>query len=182
MSEKENPWKTLSSRAIYDNPWISVTENQVINASGNPGIYGIVSFKNVACGIIPLDEKGNTWIVGQHRFALDEYSWEIPMGGVPVGSDLLEGAKRELREETGLTAQRWEKILRVHISNSVTDEIGVVHIAENLEEGEPKFEETEKLQIRKLAFSELLKMTLDGQITDSLSVLGILKLAAIRGL
>ena len=126
MSNRDNPWKTLSSAEIYENPWIRVREHEVIKPSGNPGIYGTISYKNTACGIIPLDEHGNTWIVGQYRYTLDEYSWEIPMGGVRLGTDLLKGAKRELKEETGLTAKSWEQILRVYISNSVTDEVGVV--------------------------------------------------------
>jgi ADP-ribose pyrophosphatase len=178
MPDDKNPWKTLDTRDIYDNPWIRVTEHNVINAAGNPGIYGKVSFKNIACGIIPLDEHGNTWIVGQYRYTLDEYCWEIPMGGVPRDANLLDGAQRELKEETGLTAGKWEQLLRVHISNSITDEVGVVFVAENLTAGEPEFEETEKIEIRQLPFEELVKMAMDGEITDVLSVTGILKLAA----
>ena len=180
MSQHENPWKTLSVRDIYDNRWISVAEHQVTNPSGRPGIYGKVSFKNLACGIIPLDDDGNTWIVGQHRYTLDEYSWEIPMGGVALGTDVLTGAKRELQEETGLSAARWEQILKVHISNSITDEVGVVYVAEGLEHGKTAFDETEKIEIRKLPFTELLQMTLKGEITDVLSVAGILKLATLK--
>jgi 8-oxo-dGTP pyrophosphatase MutT (NUDIX family) len=178
MSDRKNPWKTLDTRDIYENLWIRITEHDVINASGNPGIYGKVSFKNIACGIIPLDEHGNTWIVGQYRYTLDEYCWEIPMGGVPMDANLLDGAKRELKEETGLTARDWKQILRVHISNSITDEVGVVFVAEHLEYGDPEFEDTEKIEIRKLPFTDLLKMTMNGEITDVLSVAGILKLAA----
>ena len=180
MSGYENPWKTLNTEEIYDNPWIRITENKVINASGNPGIYGKVSFKNLACGIIPLDKNGDTWIVGQFRYPLNEYSWEIPMGGVPVGANLLDGAKRELKEETGLTARKWQQILRIHISNSITDEVGFVFVAENLEHGTPEFEDTEKIEIRKLPFSDLLTMVADGDITDGLSVAGILRLAMKR--
>ncbi len=180
MSQHENPWKTLNVRDIYDNPWISVAEHQVTNPSGKPGIYGKVSFKNLACGIIPLDDDGNTWIVGQYRYTLDEYSWEIPMGGVALDVDLLAGAKRELKEETGLTASRWEQILKVHISNSITDEVGIVYLAEGLEHGKTEFGETEKIEIRQLPFTDLLQMVLKGEITDVLSVAGILKLATSR--
>jgi ADP-ribose pyrophosphatase len=179
MSKHENPWKTLNVRDIYENPWIRVAEHKVTNPTGNPGIYGKVSFKNLACGIIPRDDDGNTWIVGQYRYTIDDYSWEIPMGGVDLGTDPLSGAKRELKEETGLSASRWEKILNVHISNSITDEAGVVYLAEGLQYGDTEFDETEKIEIRKLQFADVLKMVLKGEITDVLSVAGILKLASL---
>jgi len=180
MSKYENPWKTLSVRDVYDNPWINVSEHEVTNPSGHPGIYGKVSFKNLACGIIPLDENDITWIVGQYRYTLDEYSWEIPMGGVACGTDPLAGAKQELKEETGLSASHWEQILAVHLSNSITDEAGFVYVAKGLEHGETKFDDTEKLEIRQLPFVELLNMTMNGEITDVLSVAGVLKLAALK--
>lgn len=181
MTEAKNPWQTLSVTDVYENSWIHVAEHRVINPAGQPGIYGKVSFKSLACGIIPIDPDDNTWIVGQYRYTLDDYSWEIPMGGIPLGEDLIAGARRELREETGLTARRWAKILDVHISNSVTDEAGVVLIAEDLSQGEPEFDQTEQIEIRKLPFRALLQMTLDGEITDLLSVAGVLKFAAVRG-
>jgi ADP-ribose pyrophosphatase len=182
MTETDNPWKTLGSKKIYDNPWIQVIEDDVINPSGKPGIYGKISFKNLACGIIPLDEDMNTWIVGQYRYALGSYSWEIPMGGVPRNEDLLEGAKRELKEETGLTADTWEAILNVHVSNSITDEEGIVFVARSLTQGEPDFEDTEDIKIRRLPFAQVLKMALTGEITDLLSLAGIMKLAALHAL
>lgn len=181
MTERDNPWKVLGRKDVYDNPWIRVVENEVIHPAGNPGVYGVVSFKNLAVGIIPLDAEDHTWIVGQFRFALDEYSWEIPMGGVPIETDPLAGARRELKEETGLTAGRWQQILAVRISNSVTDESGVVYVAEDLEQGEPEFDDTEKIEIRRLPFDDVLRMVMDGEITDCLSVTGTLKLAALRG-
>lgn len=180
MAGSDNPWKKLGERDVYDNPWIRVVEHEVIHPAGNPGIYGVVSFKNLAVGIIPIDEEDHTWIVGQYRFALDEYSWEIPMGGVSLASDPLAGAQRELKEETGLTAVRWEQILSVRISNSVTDESGVVYVAQDLQHGEPEFDDTEKIEIRRLPFAEVLRMVKEGDITDCLSVAGILKLAAKR--
>ncbi len=90
---KPNPWKTLSSQSKYDNPWIQVVENKVINPGGGKGIYGKVHFKNQAIGIIPIDENLNTWLVGQYRYTLSEYSWEIPEGGAPYDEEPLEGAK-----------------------------------------------------------------------------------------
>ena len=170
-----NPWKKLSYKKIYDNAWITVEEYQVINPNGGNGIYGTVRFKNKAIGIIPVDESGNTWLVGQYRFALDEYSWEIPTGGGLIGVPVLESAQRELKEETGLTASKWTKILRIHTSNSVTDEEGFIFLAEILTEGPPDFDETEDLKVIKLPFLDAYEMVLDGKITDSLSIAGILK-------
>ena len=109
FDETHNPWQVLSSAVQYENPWISVREDQVLNPAGGPGIYGVVSMKNKAIGIIPVDAGGYTWLVGQYRYPLSEYSWEIPMGGGPVALDVLESAQRELREETGFTARRWDQ-------------------------------------------------------------------------
>jgi 8-oxo-dGTP pyrophosphatase MutT (NUDIX family) len=177
----KNQWTTHSAKEKYDNPWISVTEFQVTNPSGKPGIYGKIHFKNKAIGIIPLDAGGNTWLVGQWRYPLDEWSWEIPEGGGPIGKDPLDAAKRELKEETGLTATQWEMIQRVHLSNSVSDEEGFIFLAEGLTEGSHDRDDTEAdMVVRKLPFSEALQMVLTGQITDSLSVMAILKVSNMR--
>ena len=170
-----NPWKTLSEKELYDNAWINVSEHQVINPSGNHGIYGKAHFKNKAIGIIPIDFDGNTWLVGQYRYTLNEYSWEIPMGGGSISEEILISAKRELKEETGLVAKKWNNILRIHTSNSVTDEEGFVFLAEDLTQEETAFEETEKLEIKKLPFSEAMDMVINGSITDSISIAGLLK-------
>lgn len=179
---ENNPWQTLESKEIYQNPWIQVEEHQIVNPAGNPGVYGKVHFKNKALGIIPLDQDNNTWIVGQHRYPLDEYSWEIPMGGGPIGVDILESAKRELKEETGLSAGKWTDVMRIHTSNSVTDEEGFVFLAEDLTQGETEFEETEVLLIKKLPFQEVVEMVMNGEITDGISIAGILKVARILGI
>ncbi len=175
----ENNWKTLSTEHKYDNPWISVDEDQVINPSGNPGIYGRVHFKNKAIAIVPLDEELNTWLVGQYRYTLDEYSWEIPMGGGPLENDILESAKRELKEETGLSAGQWENIMRIHTSNSVTDEQGVVFVARELTQGETEFEDTEDLVIRKVPLAVAVDMVMNQEITDAISIAGLLKVKAL---
>lgn len=177
----ENPWTTLKSTNIYENPWIKLEQHEVLNPAGNPGVYGKIHFKNRAMAIIPIDQEGNTWLIGQYRYPLEEYSWEIPMGGGPIECDLLESAKRELKEETGLTAEKWTQIMKIHTSNSVTDEVGYVYLAEDLTQGETEFEETEVLQIKKLPFREVLEMVMKGVITDSLSIAGILKAARILG-
>lgn len=175
MSDK-NPWKTLKTEMKYDNPWIKVEEDQVINPSGGEGIYGRVHFKNIAVGIIPIDEEGNTWLVGQYRYPLERYSWEIPEGGCPEGEEKLACAKRELKEETGLSANKWQELLCIHTSNSVSDEVGFVYLATELSVGATEFEETEDLAIKKLPFKDVVEMVMDGRITDSISMAAILKL------
>jgi 8-oxo-dGTP pyrophosphatase MutT (NUDIX family) len=175
----KNPWTINNNKLIYENPWISVEEFDVLTPTGSAGIYGKVSFKNKALGIIPVDEDLNTWLVGQYRFPLNEYSWEIPMGGGPVGSDILESAKRELKEETGLLANKWTEIMRIHTSNSVTDEEGFVFLAEHLTAGETEFDETEDLKIIKIPLKDAIQMVMDGEITDSITVAGLLKLGKL---
>ena len=175
IDETHNPWTTHTSEVKYQNPWISVREDQVLNPGGGPGIYGVVTMKNKAIGIVPLDNEGNTWLVGQYRYALNEYSWEIPMGGGPVGRDVLEAAQRELREETGLSARRWTRIARLHTSNSVTDEEGFVFLAEDLALGNTEPEETEDLRLWKLPLTQAVQLVMDDRITDAISVAGLLK-------
>jgi 8-oxo-dGTP pyrophosphatase MutT (NUDIX family) len=177
----QNKWKTLSTEDIYDNPWIKLEEHQVINPGGGRGIYGKVHFKNTAIGIIALDKDDNIWLVGQHRYPLNEWSWEIPEGGGPKGVEVLESAKRELKEETGLVAEKWTVIQRAHLSNSVSDEEGFVFLAEELKQENLELEDTEAdMKVWKLPFSNALQMVIDGKITDSLSVMGILKLFYLR--
>jgi ADP-ribose pyrophosphatase len=173
--EDHNPWTILESRKIYENNWIGVTEHQIINPSGGNGIYGEVHFRNYAIGILPLDEDMNTWIVGQYRFPLKAYSWEIPEGGGPLGLSPLDSAKRELQEETGLAATDWTEIQRMHLSNSVSNELAIIYVARGLTMGEAEPEETEELVVRKLPFEEAYQMVIDGTITDSMSVAALLK-------
>lgn len=182
MQEEENPWTTLSEQLVYENSWIRVDEHQVINPSGGKGIYGKVSFKGLAVGILPIDENGNTWLVGQYRYTLNEYSWEIPMGAVPTEETYEAGALRELKEETGLIASHLELLCKIHTSNSVTDEVGMVYIATGLEQGETEFDDTEDIKVKKMPFEAALKMVMDGEITDSLSVASILKYARLKNI
>ena len=172
-------WRKLASRTVYENDWMEVREDHVINPGGGENHYGHVHFKNRAVAIIALDEARNTWLVGQQRYTLDAYSWELPMGGAPLGEDPLAAAKRELREETGLTARDWQEIMQLHPSNSITDELGFVYVATGLTEGEPDFEETEDLEIRRLPLDEALQMALDGDITDAISVAALLRVGAL---
>lgn len=173
--EFQNPWKKVSTRVVYDNPWIRVREDEVVRPDGLPGIYGVVHFKNIAVGVLAL-EDGMLYLVGQYRYPLERYSWEIPEGGCPEGEEPLETAQRELAEETGLRASRWTRMGEAHLSNSVSDEVAVWFLAEGLEQGEHSPEGTEKLQVRRVSLKEAHRMVNAGEITDALSVLAIQQL------
>lgn len=170
-----NPWTTLHIQKVYDNPWIELTHRDVLTPAGTPGIYGKIHFKNIAIGIVPLDKQYNTWLVGQYRYTLDAYSWEIPEGGCPRGTEPLDAAKRELIEETGIQAGKWTKLLDVHTSNSVTDEEGIAFVAQDLRFGDAQPEETEELMVKKISFQEAFEMVMRNEITDSISIAAILK-------
>ena len=176
----DNPWKTLSSRPVYENPWIGVREDRVIRPDGKPGIYGVVHFKNRAVGVLPVDGEGAIWLVGQHRYPLDAYSWEIPEGGCPENESPEETARRELREETGLVAERLELVATSHLSNSVSDEVGYVFRATELTQGADEQEGTERIVARRVEWNEAWQMFKAGEITDSLSVIAILHEAVRR--
>jgi len=180
MNRKEaNNWKTIRKQTTYENPWICVEHRDVITPAGNPGIYGVVRFKNKAIGIVPVDDEGSVYLVGQYRYPLDTYSWEIPEGGGPIGENPLTTAQRELKEETGLTALHWRQIGRVHTSNSVTDEEGFIFLAQGLTRGEAQPEETEELTLKRVPLAEAVDMVMRSEITDSITVCGILMAARI---
>jgi 8-oxo-dGTP pyrophosphatase MutT (NUDIX family) len=173
--EEKNSWTTLNEEIKFDTPWIKVTKYDVLNPAGNKGIYGVVSFKNLAVGVLPIDKNGNTWLVGQWRYPLKQYSWEIPEGGCPLGTSPLDTAKRELKEETGLVAKNYFDLGTLHTSNSVCDEYGYLYLATDIEEHNAEPEDSEDLQIKKIPFTDAYKMVMEGKITDSLSVIAILK-------
>ena len=171
----KNPWKTLSREVKYDNPWIRVEEHQVINPAGGEGIYGTVSFKNRAVAIVALFENGDTLLVGQHRYPLQEYHWELPMGGAPEGESILACAERELQEETGFSAERWQQILTMHLSNSITQEQGFTFVAEGLQTGEMELEDTEDIICQRLPFEVVFQRVMSGEITDAMTVASVMK-------
>lgn len=169
------PWRCRSTRLAYESPWIRVHHDEVSTPGGTDGIYGRIHFRNKAIGIIPLDAENHTWLVRQHRYCLGEDSWEIPEGGSPEGENLLDTAKRELEEETGLVARDWELLMRLHTSNSVTDEEAFVYIARELGHGTMALEATEDITTRRVPLAEAVQMVMDGRITDAISVAGLLK-------
>lgn len=175
-----NPWKVLAERKIYDNPWIGVTEYDVINPGGGKGIYGKIHYKGLAIGVLPIDAEGYVWLVGQYRFVLDAYSWEIPEGGGDPDIAPVESAQRELEEETGLVAADWSLLMEMHLSNSVSDEHAYVFLARDLRQREARPEETEQLVIRRLPFEEAYMLVEKGAITDSMSVAAILKVKLMQ--
>jgi 8-oxo-dGTP pyrophosphatase MutT (NUDIX family) len=170
-----NPWKVKNSQIIYENPWISVSHKEVITPNQTEGIYGVVHFKNLAIGIIVLDEHFNTYIVGQYRFPLNKYSWEIPEGGGPLNELPLEAAKRELMEETGIVAKKWTKIVEMDLSNSATDEHAIIFLAQELSFKTASPDETEKLEVKKIPFDVFFNEVYEGQHQDSLTVAAVLK-------
>lgn len=172
-------WKIKSSEEVYTNPWISIVHHEVITPGNTEGVYGEVNFKNVAIGIIPIDAQGFTWRVGQYRFPLHAYSWEIPEGGGPHHEESLVSAQRELREEVGYKAEYWEKFLEMDLSNSVTNERAEVYLAKDLTFLGTEHEATENLTLERLHFSELYEQVLSGEIRDSISVAAVLKLSVM---
>lgn len=179
LPEYPNKWITHKIEPVYDSPWIGLTKHDVTNPNGHPGTYSVVHFKNLAIGVIVLDEENNTWLVGQWRYPIEQYSWEIPEGGGKRDVDPLDSAKRELLEETGITAKKWEKILEMHLSNSASDEFCIIYLATELTFGKAQPEEDEDLEVMKMPFEEVYRLVNEGKITDSLTVAAVLKVKLI---
>ena len=175
-----NPWTRRGRRVAYENPWVVVYHDDVLRPDGQPGVYGVVHYRNRAVGVVAVDENDRVLLVGQYRYTLDVYSWEIPEGGAPEGEDLEAAARRELLEETGYSAAHWEPVLRAHLSNSVSDEQAVCFLATGLSAGTACPEGTEELRVCRVPFADALAMTADGRITDALSILGLQRVALIR--
>lgn len=180
-TDPANPWTTLGSHPVYENPWIKVREDRILRPDGQPGIYGVVHFRNKAVGVLPVEADGSVWLVGQHRYPLGAYSWEIPEGGGPLGEDPELTARRELKEETGLTAGRFELITTSHLSNSVSDEVAYLYRATDLTPGPSEPEGTERLEVRRVSWDETWEMVQGGAITDAMSVMALLHEAVRRG-
>jgi 8-oxo-dGTP pyrophosphatase MutT (NUDIX family) len=176
-----NPWVRRSRSTVYENPWIVVHHDDVTHPDGSPGIYGVVHFRTRAVGAVVLDERDRVLLVGQYRYTLDRYSWEIPEGGSPMDEEPLDGIQRELAEETGYTAGTWRELLRLTLSNSVTDEEGIIFVATDLRPGQARPDATEELRIRWVEFDEALAMIASGEIHDVMSQVALLSMAHERG-
>lgn len=172
---EQNPWITKKSEDVFESPWIKVVKHDVLNPAGKPATYSVVNFKNLAIGVLPIDSEGFTWLVGQWRYPLEEYCWEIPEGGGPLGIDPLDSAKRELKEETGIVAKEFKEIMRLHLSNSATNELAIVYLAKNLDFESAEPEESEVLQVKRIHLNEAYEWVMSGKITDAISVAAILK-------
>ncbi|VAW03976.1 ADP-ribose pyrophosphatase [hydrothermal vent metagenome] len=184
MSQRRiGPWTVQSDKTAFENPWIRIVDHKVVHPDGSDGEYGVVQFKNLAIGILAFDEDGRVPLIGQHRFALDRYSWELPEGGGPLDIAPLESAKRELAEETGFRAQSWAPLCAFDVSNSVTDERAQCFFAWDLEAGDAAPESSEALTMKTVSFNELLDLVMAGEITDSLTVAMTLNayVKALRG-
>lgn len=177
MSEKIGGWKTKTSAVVYENPWIRVNHEEVITPKGTAGIYGVVHFKNTAVGVVPIDQDGNTWLVKQSRYTLNQFTWEIPEGGCPEGESPIAAAARELEEEVGLVAGDIKPLMAVHLSNSVTDEYCEIFVARDLRAGTQQLEATEDIEVMKLPLVDAIEMVKRGEITDGISVAALLRLA-----
>ncbi|ALG70661.1 DNA mismatch repair protein MutT [Azospirillum thiophilum] len=174
-----NPWTVLTSTTRYENAWMEVIEHKVLTPKGVPGIYGVVHPRSIATGVVPIHEDGSVTLVGQYRFPLQQYSWEIPEGGGRKGVEPQESAARELREETGLTARRWMPLMTLHLSNCLTDEVAHTFVAWDLEQGLSAPDETEVLAVRRVPFAEVIDMVMAGAITDAMAVASLLKLRVL---
>lgn len=173
------PWVRKSVAVPYKNAWIQVEHHEVVDPSGANGIYGVVRYRHRALGCIPLHDDGTITLVGQHRYPLDRYFWEIPEGGGRPGHDPLEEMQRELQEETGLTARTWIPLGEIHLSNSCSDESALLWLARDLTEGVARPDSNEQIEVKRIPFQEALEQALDGRLTDSLSVVALLRAARL---
>ncbi len=172
------PWIPGDERVAFESAWITVSDQIATAPTGRPARYGLVRFKNLAIAVLPIHDDGTVTLVGQHRFPLGDYSWELPEGGSPLGEDPLDGAKRELAEETGLAAKDWREIMRAQLSNSITDERMIGYIATGLgpaESGRHQADDTEAIALVRAPFREALDAAVGGYLPDMLTVAMLLR-------
>lgn len=183
LAPQGSTWRTHARQRIHDNPWFGVEVDEATAPTGAAATYYVQRYKNLAVGALPLHEDGAVTLVGQWRYPLNEYSWEIPEGGVPEGETALEGARRELAEEAGLTAEHWREVLWMDLSNASSDERAVGFLATNLAPAPRAPDETEDLAIVRVPFMEALEQALLGRIRDSITVAMLLRVhhMALKG-
>ena len=179
IDESKNPWTLLKSQPIYENPWIKIRHDDVIHPNGVAGVFGIIEVKQTSVGVIPVDDDGYTYLVGQYRYPNENWFWEIPMGGVPHGESLEAGALRELEEETGLKAGRLQHIHKLHSLISISNSINETFLAFDLSLGQTKFDDAEQLKVKKILLKDAIKMAEQGEICDAISVAGLLRAKSI---
>lgn len=179
--EAVGPWRRRSRVTAYANPWIEVFHDEVDRPDGSQGIYGVVHFTTAAVGVVAVDDDGRLLLVGQHRYPLDEYSWEIPEGGADQHEPLVDGARRELREETGFEAAAWRQLCRMTVSNSVTDQRGAIFLATGLVPGPATPDATEDLAVRWATLAEVQAEIAAGEIHDLMTIAGVGAYAAGGG-
>jgi 8-oxo-dGTP pyrophosphatase MutT (NUDIX family) len=163
----------VNRREIYSNPWLTLHEHDVIHPDGSEGIYSVVDMRT-ATAVVALTPAREVYLVGQYRYPIERYSWEVVEGGAERGEEPLAAAQRELQEEAGLVAANWVQLGdTLHLSNCVTNEEGYIYLARDLSHVVAAPEPTEVLQVKTVPLDECLDMVLRGDITDAMSVMGI---------
>ncbi len=175
MRPLDPPWRAEPPVRVHDNPYFALDTYRAVAPTGVEVDYFVQNFKNRACGVVALDADGCIYLVGQWRFPAGLYSWELPEGGVPPDEAVLDGAKRELREEAGITADHWLPILTLHLSNASSDEVAELFLATGLRPSTVEPDPTEALRIARVPFAEALAQALAGRIVDSMTVAGLLR-------
>lgn len=178
-----NPWATKSSQVLHDNPWLRLDSHEVIGPDGKDYTYYVTHFHNRACGVVPYEVRDGVpgvWLVGQTRYALDCYSWELPEGGVPRGEDIAVAARRELKEEAGIEAKTLIWLFDLHTSNSLTDEWGQVFLATGLTHGDAELEGTEDITALFVPLDDALRAIAEGRITDAITIAGLYRTELMR--
>lgn len=179
--EHPDPYTVTGRRFVYDSPWIRIREDRFRHRRGAEGRYAVCGFHRTACGVLALDDQDRVVLVGQWRYPLEAYSWEIPEGGGDPSESPFEAIRRELAEETGLAAQVWEPLAFFHTSNSSTEEEAFLFLATGLSPaGGHHAEDDEELMLHREPFGDCLRRVLSGEITDSLTVVALLALQARR--
>lgn len=163
-------WTSDGEETVFENPWMRITSHPATAPTGAPAQYVVMRPKNLAAGVLPIHADGTVTLVGQARFALANYSWEMPEGGAPYDEDPLVGAQRELAEEAGLAARTWREVLRMELSNSVTDERAICWLAWDLTEVDKAPDPTEVIALARVPFMSLVQEIDRGAIRDALTV------------